>query len=163
MSDSWALRDVFYAVKKFQTARNLQDVIYLGQELGTLSKRYQFDSSGSSFALPYSLELERDLLRLESQRIIFDTRKPGTIILTEQSTSSPSSLDEKTQRILRKIADVGPNELDSLTAVLWAKSVLSDEGNSRKKVKEREIADYLATDIARVQRYLRLAKKLKDD
>lgn len=160
MSNDWSLKDIFYAVNKFPTTRNLQDVVYVAQELGTLTKKYEFIPSGSSFALPQSPDLEKDLLLLKYKGIVYDTQKPGTITLTIELDST--KLNEEAINGLKKLAQIDRTRLDSLTSVMWAKNVLKEEKNKSVSVRPVQIANYLAVDVEKVKSYLDLAKRLQE-
>jgi uncharacterized protein YwgA len=67
----WNLEDIFVTFPMISSLRILQDSIFIAQELGALEKKYNFVPISGTFALPYSFELERDVLELEEKGIIY--------------------------------------------------------------------------------------------
>jgi hypothetical protein len=158
MTVQWDLKDVFVAVHCVPSSRALQDMIYLAQEVGALTCRYEFAASGGSFCLPYSPEVHRDLLRLELDKAVFDTETGNSLLLAGHAKSLESRLERPSQETLRRLVKLEPSTLDSLAAVAWAKGILRDSAPEAEL--SGRIADYLAADQHKVEDYLKLLEQV---
>jgi hypothetical protein len=156
MTEEWTLEEVFASIHRVPTSRALQNVIYVAQELGTLTAKYEFLPSGGSFALPYSPEVENDLFRLEYENVVFDTRKGNSLVL--RKTLEPR-LEKPVQQVLIQLAKLELGELDSLTAVAWARRILSDSVPGRE-LPDR-VADYLVVNRESVDHYLNMLERFR--
>lgn len=157
------LLDMFATINKVESELVLQCLVFIAQKLNLLDidKRYNFHSSSSLFALPFSMQLETELVFLEKEGFLLDTRTAESIVLTQKGRNE---LKRQSTLIpipdtIKELSELSAEKLRTVARVLYASELFGkpDEG---EKLKEK-IIGYLGIDREEVDEAFRILERLK--
>jgi uncharacterized protein YwgA len=161
MDQKWKLQDAFASMQSVANVRVLQNAIYIAQDAGLLKVKYDFLPTSGSFALPYSVDLHRDLMQLEQDDLVIDTRTGNSIVLTEKGKESTSNLSDSSDAFLKRVVTQDPARLDSLASVAYVRNLFAESVNETNM--PVKIAGYFAVTPERIQEYLDQLSALEQD
>jgi len=147
-------------VEKVDNNIVLNDLFYLGQVAGAIAKTYDFELTSGSPLEPYSFQLIHDLLVLEDQGAVGDTRRPGSIVLGK-AEYHPDVPDLKDESKIERLAKHRGSEIRQMAKVIALREEFNKNGITGGKKLLQALSDHTWLDKKTVRHYIKEFEKIK--
>ena len=118
---------LFCVLKRVDTARDLYNIVFSGQECKFIPNNYDFVCAGSEFAAPYSPELNYDLIVLELEGFVTDGYMGEPIYLTKKGDELVNQEAVESIRLenIKKLAVLDVDSLADIAKYLMIRKILN--------------------------------------